>query len=96
MVRQQLAVPRRNGRHRSFDGCIKSRDANGELVVVGIVVVGVCRIARYQSVAHDLRVPQGQNRVGPQVRVGVPALLGERKIELPLVPVDGLLSEAHD
>ena len=96
VVGEQLAVPRGNRGYDGFDGFVQRRDACGESVVVGAIVIGVGGIPVRQVVANYLRVAQRQDRVGPQVGVGIPVLFGKGEVELPLVAGDGLLAQADD
>ena len=71
-------------------------DELGEGGVVGGVVVGVVGVALGHVVADDLGVAHGQRRVGPQVGVGLAAVLGEREVVDVLVLGDGQRAELDD
>ena len=96
MVGEQLAVLRRHGGYHCLDGLVQLLDAGLEGGVVGGVVFCVAGVAGGKVVADDFGVTQGQNGVGPQVRVGVSGFFREGKVELPLFGADGLVAQADD
>ena len=94
VVGEQLAD--RHGGERLAHRRVELVDQGGEGVVVGGVVVGVVGVAGRHVVADDLGVAQRHRRVGPQVRIGLAAVLGEREVVDVLVLGDRLLAELDD
>ena len=78
---------------RGLNGSIQGFDAGGELVVVGLVGVGVVGVVGGQLFAYDFGVSECEDRVGPQVWIGAAGLFGEGEIVDVVFRIDNQLTQ---
>ena len=96
VVGDQLALLLGDRVERLTDRGVELVDEDLELGEVGVELLGALRRDRAHLLADDVGVHLDQRRVGPQVRVRLAAVLGEREVVLVLVGLDRPVAELDD